>query len=97
MKYLLSKKQIDKFVGAYLDGKFKDGELKKSESGYYGLFHGENEDSFIMKSFFSDAWLYDTDLFLTLENLIGISKEDFESSLKRYLVNKHKIKIDRFI
>lgn len=97
MKYLLSKKQIDKFVGIYLDGKFKDAKLKKSQSGYFGLFYGEDEHFFIMRSHFSDSWLYDGDLFLTLKDLIGINEEDFESAFKRYLKRKYKIKVDRFI
>lgn len=98
MKYLVSKKQIDKLITPFFEFKFRNCELKHEyERDYYGLV--DKDDIWLVATRYSNqlTWAYDGFLYESADDLFGIKKKDFESALKRYMKKKYGIKMVRII
>lgn len=101
MKYILSKKQVDKFIKPFLDGKVNKSEFRYNKSKeWIGFYYKDSDDAYMFIHPIEnkdDVWAFDEHLYDTMEKFIGIERDDFYSALKRYMKKYHKLKVKKIV
>lgn len=101
MKYILSKKQVDKFIKPFLDGKVSNCEFRKGKDGnWIGFYYKNTDDSYMFIHPIENeenVWAFDEYLYDTMERFFGIERYDFKSALKRYMKKYHNLKISKIV